>query len=163
MAYSSSSRVERSFVVAPQRRTAEPPTLPRQQFADGVVDEFGVFRLEHRVSGAVAPDRRDRPQLGTRHAGYLAPVILDRKIEIGFARHDDRVGGNRPECLVEIAVVKLVGADIGMLPGPQHREQIVGVTATEIRLPATDQKVLERGKADPAPQLLAIKRLAEAP
>src|SRR3954463_6771612 len=116
MAYSS-SRAERSLAFSPRHTVLRDSSyLPCQQFAHRAVDEFGVFGLEHRIAGAVAPDRGDRPQLGARHAGHLAPVILDRKIEIVFARHDDRVGGNRPERLVKITNVKLVGADIGMLP-----------------------------------------------
>src|SRR5256885_13260318 len=36
-------------------------------------------------------------------------------------KKNNRVGDNCPERLVNIAIVKLVGADIGLLPGPQHR------------------------------------------
>src|SRR6476620_10953066 len=104
------SRAERLFAFALPRHTVprDPSYLPCQQFADRVVDEFGVFGLERRIAGAVPPDRRDRPQLGAWHAGHLTPVVLDRKIEIGFARHNDRVRGDRCERLAKIAVVKLV-------------------------------------------------------
>src|SRR6516165_316515 len=62
-----------------------------------------------------------------------------------------------------VAAAKLVGADVGVLPGPQHRQQVVGVAAAEIGLPAVDQEVLQRGEADLAPYLLAIERLAQPP
>src|SRR3954467_8097342 len=102
------SRAERSFAfLTAAHRTARSFYLPCQQFADRVVDEFGVFGLEHRVAGAVAPERRDGPQLGAWHTGHLAPVIRDREIEIGVARHDNRIGSNRPKGLVKIAIVKL--------------------------------------------------------
>src|SRR3954451_22052484 len=66
-----------------------------QQFLDGLVDKGGVFRVQRRVSGAVTPDRRDRAQLGARHARDLAPAVLDGEIEVGLARHHHRVGGDR--------------------------------------------------------------------
>src|SRR6516165_7436145 len=62
-----------------------------------------------------------------------------------------------------VAAAKLVGADVGVLPGPQHRQQVVGVAAAEIGLPAVDQEVLQRGEADLAPYLIAIERLAQPP
>src|SRR5690348_11508480 len=115
----------------------------RQQFFDGGVDKGGIFGIECRVAGAMTPDRWDRAQFGTRHLRDLAAVILDRKIEIGLAWYDDRIGRDRAERFFEIAVIELIGADIGMLPSPQHREQIVGVAAAKIGLPATDEKILE--------------------
>ena len=96
----------------------------------------------------MAPDRRDRPQFGLLHASDLAPVVFDGEIEIGLTRHHDRVGGDRTQCFIEVAASKLVGADVGVLPGPQHRQQVVGVAGAEIGLPAVDQQVLQRGEAD---------------
>src|SRR5580698_9312733 len=71
----------------------------RQQLLHGVVDEFRVVRAEYGVAGAMAPDRRDRPQLGVFHAGDLAAVVLDREVKIGFARHHDCLGVDRAERL----------------------------------------------------------------
>ena len=70
------------------------------------------------------------------HAGDLAAVVLDGKVEVGLARHHDRLGLDRAERLGEIAAVKLVGADVGVLPHPQHRQKIVGVAAAETRPPS---------------------------
>src|SRR5205814_5485940 len=44
-----------------ERRASTLLYLPREQFLDGGVDEGGVFRVERRVAGAMAPDRRNRP------------------------------------------------------------------------------------------------------
>ena len=52
----------------------------RQQLAQRIVEEPGVFRILRRIAGAVAPDRRDRTQLGVRHLGDLAPIVLDAGI-----------------------------------------------------------------------------------
>src|SRR5207247_8896189 len=95
--------------------------------------------------------------------GNFAPVVLDGEIEVGLRWHHDRIGGDRAERLVEIAAVDLVRADVGVLPGPQHGEEVVGVAPAEIRLPAADEEILERGKPDAAPYLLAVEGLAEPP
>jgi len=124
---------------------------PRGGPPHGSIDQGNVFRVEHRVAGAMAPDRRDRPPFGLLHAGDLAPVVFDGEIEIGLTRHHGRVGGDCTQCFIEVAAAKLVGADVGVLPGPQHRQQVVGVAAAEIGLPAVDQEVLQRGEADLAP------------
>ena len=50
-----------------------------------------------------------------------------------------------------------------MLPGPQHRQEIVGVATAKIGFPTADQKILERGEADAAPHLLAVEGLAQSP
>src|SRR5260370_28255058 len=112
-----------SFVPS-EREAYDRPRSARQQFAQCGVDEIGVFGVEHRVAGAVAPDRRDRPEFGARHARHLAAAVLDGEIEVGLARHDDRVGGDRAERLGEMAAVRLVAADVGVLPGPQHSREI---------------------------------------
>src|SRR5205085_6607311 len=137
--------------------------LPGEQFLDRGIDKGGVFRVERGIAGAVAPDRWDRPQLGAGHARDLPTVVLDREVEIGLAWHDDRIGGDCAERLAEIAVVQLVGADIGVLPSPQHGQKIVGVAAAEIGFPAADQKILERGEADATPYLLAVEGLTQPP
>jgi len=49
------------------------------------------------------------PQFGPGHAGDLAPVVLDREIEVGFRRHDETVGVIAPSALSNVAPVKLVG------------------------------------------------------
>src|SRR5215467_8968997 len=71
------------------------------------IDEGSVTGL----AGAMAPDRRDRPQFGLLHAGDLAPVVFDGEIEIGLTRHHGRVGGDRTQCFIEVTAVK---------PGPQQ-------------------------------------------
>ena len=111
----------------------------------------------------MAPDRGDGAQLGVLHAVDLATVVLDGKIEVGLARHHDRLGLDPAQGLGEIAAVEFVGADIGVLPHPQHRQEVVGVAAAETRLPAADEKILQRRKPKPAPHLLAVEGLAEPP
>jgi len=50
-----------------------------------------------------------------------------------------------------------------MLPGPDHRQQIIGVTAHIIGLPAGNQEIFERRETDTAIELFAIKGLAQRP
>ena len=76
---------------------------PRGGPPHGSIDQGNVFRVEHRVAGAMAPDRRDRPPFGLLHAGDLAPVVFDGEIEIGLTRHHGRVGGDCTQCFIEVA------------------------------------------------------------
>ena len=64
---------------------------------------------------------------------------------------------------VQITVIEIIGADIGVLPGPQHCQEVVWIAAAEICLPAADEEVLKRGKAELAPHFLAVEGLAQAP
>jgi len=52
-----------------------------------------------------------------------------------------------------------------MLPGPDHRQQIIGVTAHIIGLPAGNQEIFKRRETDTdtAIELFAIKGLAQRP
>src|SRR5437763_5639771 len=98
------------------REGYDPRRSARQQLGDLLVDKAGVFGVEYRVAGEVTPDRRDRPQLRLWHPRHLAAVVLDGEIKIALAWHDDRIGGDRGKRPVEIAAIKLVGADVSVLP-----------------------------------------------
>src|SRR6516164_7853031 len=52
-----------------------------------------------------------------------------------------------PNAFLEIAAIELVVADIAVLPGPQHGQQVVDVLGQEKVLPVSDQKILKRGIA----------------
>src|SRR5262245_11108038 len=80
----------------------------------------------------VPPDRGDWPQLRMRHLLDLQFVVAHAKIEIGCPWHNDRPGLNSSESRSEISFIDLVGTDIGMLPGPEHCQQVVRVPAPEI-------------------------------
>src|SRR6266446_1133209 len=74
--------------------TAEcsPQNLSPHQFLHRAIDEIVVLRVLGRVAGAVAPDRRDRAQLGMPHVNNFALVVGDGEIEVGRARHDQGSG-----------------------------------------------------------------------
>ena len=103
----------------------------RHQFEHRSIDEGSVFRVEHRVAGAMAPDRRDWPQFGLLHASDLAPVVFNGEIEIGLTRHHGRVGGDRTQCFIEIAAAKLVGADVGVLSRQPHPKAAISAANKE--------------------------------
>jgi hypothetical protein len=92
-------------------------TLAGEKFFDGLVEKLGIHGVLRGIAGAMASDRRHRAQFGQRHARDLAAAVLDREVKIGFAGHDQSVGGDRGEPLAEIARVQFVGADVGVLPG----------------------------------------------
>ena len=94
--------------------------------------------------GEVAPHSRDDPQLGVRHVPDLVLVVLGREVEVLLGRHDDRPRLDRAERLLERAVEARGLADVAVLPGPQHGQQVVGVAAVEEEaLPEADEEVLE--------------------
>src|ERR1700741_1357507 len=51
--------------------------------------------------------------------------VFDGEIEIGLTRHHGLVGGDRTQCFIEVATVKLVAADVGVLPGPQRLSDLM--------------------------------------
>src|SRR3546814_5605008 len=65
-------------------------------------------------------------------------------------------------CSSDLAV-DLVVADVGQLPGPEARHQVVAGTAQEVALPASHHPVLEAGEPGLLVELLAIERLAHRP
>src|SRR3546814_19443211 len=65
-------------------------------------------------------------------------------------------------CSSDLAV-DLVVADVGQLPGPEARHQVVAGTAQEVALPASHHPVLEAGEPGLLVELLEIERLAHRP
>ncbi len=69
-----------------------------------------------------------------------------------------------PSALAQVAVKEFVVADVAVLPGPQHRQEVVGVPRQEQPFPETDKEILQRRVS----HLLdvgfdAVERLREAP
>src|SRR5438105_942405 len=111
---------------------ATPPAASRQMSVAVLSLTTTIIQAASRsgigagVAGDVGPDRRDGDAARVRHRLNLDLVVSDREVEIGRARHDHRLGGDRGERRAEVAGIELVGAEIGMLPGPQHAEEVVG-------------------------------------
>src|SRR3954454_7007618 len=134
-----------------------------EQVAQRLVDEVGVDGIG-AAAGEVAPHSRDDPEFGVGHVPDLVFVVLRREVELLLGRHDDRAGLDRPERLFKRAVEALGLADVAVLPGPQHRQQVVGVAVLqEEALPETDEEVLERGEPHLPVALLEVERLREPP
>src|SRR5215472_8708678 len=53
-----------------------------------------------------------------RHVGDFELAVLRREVEVGLAGHHIGFRLDGSQCLLEIAVIKLVVADIAVLPGP---------------------------------------------
>src|SRR4029077_700196 len=65
---------------------------------------------------------------------------------------------------LEVALVQFVVADIAVLPGPEHRQQIVGILRQEETFPECDQEILKRGVAHRLEiEFLAVERLRKSP
>ncbi len=112
----------------------------------------------------MAPDGGNRDKFGVRHMRDLELAVFRRKIQIGLARHDIGFGLDGAERRLEVAVVKLVVADVPVLPGPEHGQQVVWILRQEEPFPERHQKVFKRGVAQRLDiQLLAIERLRETP
>src|SRR5579862_3738663 len=137
---------------------------------------FGEERLEFRVDkvdilgiGAgtarkVTPDRRHRYKFRIRHVVDLKPAVFRRKVEVRLTWHDVGFRLDRPQSRLEVALVELVVADIAVLPGPEHRQQVVGVLWKEKAFPERNEEILKRGIAhDLQIKPLAIKGLRKAP
>src|SRR4051794_14638210 len=108
------------------------------------------------ATGAMTSDRGNGPQLGSWNVLYLIGAILRREIQIRRTRHHQRSSRYRAQSPLEVAVKTRGGTHIGVLPGPGHRQKIVGVMGQEALLPVADNVVLKGAKA-----LLQIGMLTE--
>ena len=111
----------------------------------------------------MAPDRRNRRQFGVAQVRHLGAVVVDLKVQVVVARHQQHAGADRRQRLGQIALVQRVGADVAGLPGAELREQIGRVAACKVGFPGGDQIVFERRGAQAAPHLFAIESLRQRP
>src|SRR5882724_4923266 len=100
------------------------PSFREQLFELGV-DEVDVFRIGAGTAREMAPDRGHRNEFGVRHMGNLELAVFGRKVQVGLTRHDIGLGLDGTEGRLEVALVELVVADIAVLPGPEHGQEIV--------------------------------------
>ena len=106
--------------------------------------------LINRVSTGLAPPPAkwphtlgDHAQLRARHVSRLPLVVLWRKVEVLLAGHEDGPGLDGGERALERAVEARGPADVAVLPRPELREQIVGVSIVEEKPSQNrDQEVL---------------------
>jgi len=137
---------------------------PRGGPPHGSIDQGNVFRVEHRVAGAMAPDRRDRPPFGLLHAGDLAPVVFDGEIEIGLTRHHGRVGGDCTQCFIEVAAASSL-ALLSACGCQVH--SIANRSLASRRRKLASQLSIRKSSSEEKPILrqilLAIERLAQPP
>src|SRR4051812_30225863 len=102
-------------------------------------------------------------KFGIWHAGDLAPAVFHREVEVRFAGHDNCLCCHCAERRVEITAVELISADIRVLPGPQHCQEIIRIASAKICFPAADQEIFERRETEPAPYFLTVEGLAQTP
>jgi hypothetical protein len=70
-------------------------------------------------AGEMAPNRGYGQKFRVRHVGYLELTVLRREVEVGLAGHHIGFGLDGSQCLLEIAVIELVVADVAVLPTSQ--------------------------------------------
>src|SRR5215207_2581881 len=135
----------------------------REQFFEDVVDVLDVDGVGP-APGEVTPHARDHAQLGVRHVAHRVLLVLGREVQVLLGGQGDRLCRDRIQRLDVVAVEAGCGADVPFLPGPQHREQVVGIAAVEEKpLPEGDQEVLEVGVAHLRVHAVPVERLREAP
>src|SRR3546814_3035525 len=132
-------------------------SLTVQQFPHRLREEALVLGVLRRVAGAVAPDGGDGAQFGVAQVAHLFAAVVDLEVEVGLAGHDEGACGDRTERDCQVAAVELVVGDVAVLPGPELGEQVVGVAAAEIALPAGDEEILEAVEAEAAPEFPAVE------
>src|ERR1700730_6647103 len=138
--------------------------LRREKLLQLRIDEIDILRIGAGAAGEMAPDRRNGHKSGVRHMRNLELAIFRWKIQIGLARHDIGSGLDGAERRLEVAVVEFVVADVAILPGPEHGQQVVWILRQKKPFPERHQKILKRGKAQRLEiQFLAIERLRKAP
>ena len=134
-----------------------------QQFADGVVHEFRVGRVETGAAGQVPPDGLDGPQFRVGHVGNFDLIVLGREIEVGAARHHDGLSLDRSQSPMEVSLVYRVGADVAILPSPEHRQKVVGVGLGAAAFPKSYQVVLQGRVPDVQVYFLTVESLGDRP
>ena len=108
------------------------------------LDEGTVLGLVAWIPGAMPPDRRYGAQFPAPQVAHLEPVVVHLEVEVVIPGHQQSLrldGGKR---LGAVALVKLVGADVAVLPGPELRQEVRRIPAGEVGLPGGHQVVLER-------------------
>src|SRR3981081_396318 len=134
-----------------------------EQFFECVVDELRVHGVE-ATTGEMPPGARDNPQLRPGHVGDLPLVVLGREVAVLLRRQHDRQRAVRPERFLDASETRAV-ADVRVLPGPQHGEEVVHVAIDEQALPEADEEVFQGAAADRLPfvDFLSVELLGESP
>src|SRR6202022_4609443 len=116
------------------------------------------------VARAMAPDARDRRQLGMREMRHFPLVVGNTKIEIGLPRQQQDASLDRSQSPCEVAPVERVGADVTMVPCDELGIAIGGAAALERCLPVISEISVEIWCAQRRKmQFLPIEVLAQRP
>src|ERR1700738_4922919 len=112
----------------------------------------------------MAPDARDRRQLGMREMRHFQLVVGNTKIEIGLPRQQQDPSLDRFQSPYEVAPVERVGADVAMVPCDELGIAIGGAAALERYLPVISEISVEIGCAQRRDmEFLPIEVLAQPP
>src|ERR1700722_8115506 len=115
----------------------------REQFFQRGVDEGDIGAGATGVASEMSPVALADAQLGVRHMGDLELAVLGGEIEIGRGGHDDGLGFDACEGLLEVAAVFGVSGDVSVLPSPQQRQKAIGILRQKESLPEIDQEILK--------------------
>src|ERR1700731_930569 len=91
----------------------------------------------------MAPDARDRRQLGIREMRHFQLVVGKTKIEIGLPRQQQDASLDRFQGSYEVVPVKRVGADVAMVPGDELGIAIGSAAVLERCLPVISEISVE--------------------
>src|ERR1043165_328255 len=114
-----------------------------QEVLEALIDEGGVCGVG-ATACKMAPYSRNDAQFGVRHAFDLPRVVLRREVEVFLGWHHNRACLDGAECAFGVAVEPFRQADVPVLPGPEHRQEVVGVAfVQEEALPEAYEEVFE--------------------
>src|ERR1041385_5611615 len=116
----------------------------------------------HSSGCAMAPNRSNWSKLGMRHVLDLPRIVTDRKTEIGRAWHYDSSCSNGLQGGSKIFLIECVGANVSMLPRPQHSQQVIRIPSPEVAF-EEPHGILKGCQADLAVLLFTKEILREKP
>jgi len=119
--------------------------LGPQRVAHGGVEE-GCEGGVVAGAGHAVPERGGvEPQFAAGDVLGLEGVVLDREVLVLRAADHDRPGADRPQGGHQVPAVQ--SADVGVLPGPQLGQQVVGVPVVDVVAFPVDEQLLRRAES----------------
>src|SRR6202012_4446785 len=96
------------------------------------------------TAGPMAPYGRNRPQLGVDKMGDIGSIIGHGEVKIGSPGQKQNAGAYRIERGHQVALVHIIGTDVGIYPSTSLRVKVRGRSLRESRLPTFGEKILQR-------------------
>src|SRR5580700_11709004 len=104
----------------------------RKQFVHSLGKEGRIRLIPVWVAGEMAPYRRNWSEFGLPKVRHFGGVFGYTEVAIGLAWHDECLGFDRTQGFHKVSSIHLVRADVGILPAPKLRQQVVGIVLLKI-------------------------------